>query len=192
MPAGEEYIVEKIFDTVNFNQNSLLNNEYSGCVFKSCDFTDTTLTNVQFFECEFVHCNFTMTKFHKTGFKDCTFRGSKLVGINFGECNKFMFSADYYECVINFCFFDNNNIKETIFENCIIEETTFNNSDLSEVIFENCDLDNSVFERCNLTKTDFVSSRNYVFNPDENKIKMTKISVEGAIGLLRRFDLDIV
>lgn len=184
--------LEKKFDSDDFSKISVYSNEYEKCAFKNCNFTDASLVNLQFFDCEFINCNFTMTKLQKSGFKDCFFDGCKLIGINFGDCNKFMFSANYKDSIINFCFFNKNNIQKTRFEKCHIEETTFSESDLSEVLFENCDLSMSTFEKCNLTKTDFVSSRNYVFNPEENKIKKTKISVEGAIGLLGRFDLYIV
>jgi hypothetical protein len=49
----------------------------------------------------------------------------------------------------------------------------------------------AIFENTNLEKCDFRSAYNYVIDPQNNKIKKAKFSKEGAIGLLRAFDIVI-
>lgn len=72
-----------------------------------------------------------------------------------------------------------------------MKDVDFSNTDLSLAIFKNCDLSNATFVECILEKADFRSSRNYAFDPSENKIKGTKVSHTALAGLLEKFDLDI-
>jgi len=48
-----------------------------------------------FDDCSFDNCNFTMAVIEGTGFKDATFRSCKLLGVDFSQCNKFMFSFQF-------------------------------------------------------------------------------------------------
>ncbi|MEG0851165.1 MAG: pentapeptide repeat-containing protein, partial [Flavobacterium sp.] len=82
-------------------------------------------------------------------------------------------------------------LKKTNFVDCSIKDVDFSNTDLSLSLFKNCDLANATFQDCILEKTDFRTSRNYAFDPSENKIKGTKVSHAALAGLLEKFDLAI-
>jgi uncharacterized protein YjbI with pentapeptide repeats len=82
--------------------------------------------------------------------------------------------------------------KKTTFKNCTLHEVDFTESDLTSSVFDNCDFAGALFENTILEKADFTSSFNYSINPDINKIKKAKFSASGVLGLLGKYDIEIV
>ena len=82
-------------------------------------------------------------------------------------------------------------IKKTVFKTSSLHEVDFAEADLSNSLFDNCDLAHAIFENTNLEKSDFRSSFNYSINPEINKIKKAKFSLNGIAGLLEKYDIDI-
>jgi uncharacterized protein YjbI with pentapeptide repeats len=70
----EKYIVEEIFNKINFTQNPLAGGEYESCTFINCDFSNSDLTDIKFVECGFESCNLSMAKLTRTALRDVTFR----------------------------------------------------------------------------------------------------------------------
>jgi uncharacterized protein YjbI with pentapeptide repeats len=97
----------------------------------------------------------------------------------------------FQDCLLDYSTFIYKKLKKTNFIDCSLKDVDFSNTDLSLAVFKNCDLSNAAFAECILEKTDFRSSRNYAFDPSENKIKGTKVSYTALAGLLEKFDLDI-
>ena len=113
------------------------------------------------------------------------------MGLDFSSSNSFLFSMQFQDCLLDYSTFIYKKLKKTNFIDCSLKDVDFSNTDLSLAIFKNCDLANATFLECILEKTDFRSSRNYTFDPSENKIKRTKVSHAALAGLLEKFDLDI-
>ena len=67
----------------------------------------------------------------------------------------------------------------------------FTECDLTASIFENCDLNNATFDNTIIEKVDFRTAFNYSINPELNRIKKAKFSIEGISGLLSKYDIDI-
>lgn len=177
------------FVKINFRENPFSEKEIEACHFNQCDFTEADLSHLDFIDCHFFECNFSLAKLNNTGIKDCAFVKTKLSGLDFGLCNDFLFAIRVEECQIDYCSFFKKKLKKTRFEDCSLKETDFTEADLSEAAFINCNLDMAVFFRTNLEKTDFLSSYNYNFNPDENQIRKAKFSLRGLPGLLAKHDI---
>ena len=67
----------------------------------------------------------------------------------------------------------------------------FTETDLTETIFNSCNLEGALFENCNLEKVDFRTAFNYSLDPEKNKIAKAKFSKEGALGLLKKYNIQI-
>jgi len=67
----------------------------------------------------------------------------------------------------------------------------FTECDLTGSIFENCDLTNATFDNTIIEKVDFRTAFNYSINPELNRIKKAKFSIQGISGLLSKYDIDI-
>jgi uncharacterized protein YjbI with pentapeptide repeats len=113
------------------------------------------------------------------------------MGLDFSACNSFLFSMNFEDCILDYSTFIYKKLKKTNFVDSSLKDVDFSNTDLALAVFKNCDLSNATFVECVLEKTDFRTSKNYSFDPAENKIKGTKVSHTALAGLLEKFDLSI-
>ncbi|HLV69357.1 MAG TPA: hypothetical protein VKY34_01530, partial [Xanthomarina sp.] len=60
-----------------------------------------------------------------------------------------------------------------------------------QAIFKDCNLLKSTFNNTNLEKSDFKTSYNFYIKPELNNMKHAKFSKEGALNLLKSYQLDI-
>jgi uncharacterized protein YjbI with pentapeptide repeats len=114
-----------------------------------------------------------------------------MLGLQFGYCNKFGLSFRFENCSLNHSSFYQTSIKKTVFKNSKLQEVDFSDCDLTISLFDNCDLAGATFMNTNIEKTDFRTSINYTINPEINRIKKAKFSLQGVIGLLAKYDIEI-
>ena len=72
-----------------------------------------------------------------------------------------------------------------------MHETDFTESELSGSTFENCDLTRATFENTILEKANLSSAYNFSIDPENNKIRKAKFSIQGIAGLLKKYDIVI-
>jgi fluoroquinolone resistance protein len=94
-------------------------------------------------------------------------------------------------CQLNHAIFYKLNLKGNTFRNCQLLEVDFAECDLNGVVFNNCDLSGAVFYQSNLEGVDFRTALNFTINPDENRMKNSKFSLEGLPGLLTKFGIQV-
>jgi uncharacterized protein YjbI with pentapeptide repeats len=82
-------------------------------------------------------------------------------------------------------------LKQTVFKNCSLQEVDFTEADLTLAVFNHCDLQSAIFDQSNLEQTNLSSAFNFSINPDQNRIKKTRFSQDGIIGLTRHLDIII-
>jgi uncharacterized protein YjbI with pentapeptide repeats len=80
---------------------------------------------------------------------------------------------------------------KTKFTNCGLQEVDFSEAVLTASQFEKCDLSGAIFDSTNLEAADLRTSFNYSINPQTNKIRKARFSLEGVVGLLYTFDIVI-
>lgn len=185
------YVENKTFDKGDFVQSSLATGEYENCTFLNCNFSNADLSNMLFIECEFVDCNLSLAKLTKTVFRDVKFRGNKMLALRFEDCDKFGLAFSFDNCNLNNCSFYQTKLKNITFKNSQIHEVDFTECDLTGSLFDNCDLSGATFERTIIEKADLRTSFNYSIDPDLNRIKKAKFSLNGIAGLLGKYDIEI-
>jgi uncharacterized protein YjbI with pentapeptide repeats len=102
-----------------------------------------------------------------------------------------LFSVSFDQCLLDHAVFHKRKLDGTRFTRCSLKGVDFEQAHLEKAIFDECDLDQSVFVDCQLQRTDFSTSRNICLDPDRNHLKGAKFSVEGALGLLGKYGLEI-
>lgn len=182
---------DKTFENVDFTQSNPLSGDYENCVFLNCNFSEADLSKINFNDCKFTGCNLSMAKLTQSAFRDVQFMDCKLLGLHFENCNPFLFSACFDNCLLNLSSFYRLKIKKTRFKNSTLHEVDFTETDLNSAIFENCDMSHATFENTILEKADLRSSYNYSIDPEMNQIKKAKFSLQGVIGLLDKYDIEI-
>ncbi len=185
------YFEEMHFEGQDFTVKPLPVGEYENCRFTNCDFSNIILSGLDFSECTFENCNLAGATFSNTAFKDAQFKDCKLLGLHWENCNQFIFNVGFDNCNLHLSSFYKMKLKKTLFANCNMHEVDFAESDLTSAVFDNCDLAGAVFDATILEKTDFRTAYNYTINPDINRIKKTRFSKEGIIGLLSKYDIDV-
>jgi uncharacterized protein YjbI with pentapeptide repeats len=182
------YFSEKLFE----KQSSALEpGEYETCTFVNCDLPEANLSGGTFADCVFKECNLSLAKTTKTAFQNVKFEKCKLLGLRFDQCNPFLFGAIFEGCQLNLSSFYKLNLKNTKFKNSELREADFTEADLTSVIFDHCNLEHATFDNTILEKTDFRTAYNYSLDPDKNRIKKTRFSINGLGGLLSKYDIVI-
>lgn len=182
---------DKAFLNIDFAEKKLEKREFVKCNFTNCNFSKSNLAGNEFLDCTFTTCNLSLAEVNNTGFKNIQFIHCKLMGIDFSRCADFLFSASFTHCQLDYSIFFQKKMKKTIFKDCSLKEVDFSEADLSAAIFNNCDLQQATFLRSNLEKTDFRTAYNYAFDPEMNRLKKAKFSLNGVTGLLSKYNLDI-
>ncbi|MBZ9632462.1 pentapeptide repeat-containing protein [Salegentibacter sp. LM13S] len=186
----ENQIEEQDFNNINFLDHSFANS-YESCQFKNCNFSAGNLKCVLFIDCEFNECDLGNVNFDHTSFQNCNFKSCKMIGLHFNNCEPFAFSISLNDCILNHSSFYGMKLPKTIFQNSKLQEVDFSGADLSNSKFINSDLSGAVFQNTNLIKVDFLSAQNYSIDPENNKIKGAKFSLDQVSGLLNKYQITI-
>ena len=184
-------IESKLFERIDFSNQKFLCDVYENCQFSNCNFYSSNLVDVTFRECRFDDCDFSLASMKNTALSDIQFVGCKLVGVQFEECNPFLFSVSFVSCVLKLAIFNKVKLKKTRFENCNLQETDFTEADLTASILDNCDLQRAVFLRTILEKADFRTAFQYSIDPEANRITKARFSRMGLEGLLDKYRIEI-
>ncbi|WP_291125797.1 pentapeptide repeat-containing protein [Flavobacterium sp. UBA6031] len=184
-------IEDKLFDRLDYTVTKLPRGEYENCRFLNCNFYNGDLSHMTFRECIFDSCDFSLAKLKNTAMNDIHFVDCKLLGVQFEECNPFLLSFYFENCVLKLTVFNKLKLKRTRFKNCNMQETDFTETDLNGSVFDNCDLLRAIFHKTNLEKADFLTSFNYSIDPEQNRIKKARFSRMGIIGLLDKYGIEI-
>jgi uncharacterized protein YjbI with pentapeptide repeats len=185
------YKDDKEFTGINFFLEGINIKEYENCIFENCIFSKTDLTDINFIECEFKNCDFSLAKVTNTAFIDVEFKGSKLLGVHFEDCNKFVISADFEGCKLNLSSFYKLNLRNIKFKDSNLQEVDFTGANLTGILFDNCNLLRAIFVSSILEKADFRTAYNYSINPESNRLSKAKFSMSGILGLLDKYNIEV-
>ncbi len=156
------------------------------------NYVEKDLAGAELEEILFETCSFVATDLTDTRLVEVTFEGCKLVGVDFRRCCAFpAIDMQFFNCVLDGCNFSDLSLKRQKFVSCDLRRCVFLRADLSEADFSHSDLDESIFHECDLRRTDFSRARNYLVDPNGNKIAGAKFSLPEAISLLRGFEIEL-
>ena len=110
---------------------------------------------------------------NNTTLSEIEFLGCKILGVQFNECRRFL------------------KLKEACFNKCDLQEADFTETDLTNASFQECNLYRAIFDHANLEKADFRTSNYYSINPETNRLKGARFSLNGLPGLLERYGIII-
>jgi uncharacterized protein YjbI with pentapeptide repeats len=182
---------EEEFRNIDFAQQELSDKTFEECSFIDCNFSNCDLSYKVFMDCLFENCNFSMTKVIDSSFRDVKFKNCRLNGINFSQCNSFLFAVDFNDCNLTYAIFNGMNLEKIVFDDCGVKGVDFSNANLESASFKGCDLAETIFDHTVLENSDFRSAINYVIDPEINRIKKAKFSQFGLSGLLGKYDIEI-
>ncbi|WP_299703787.1 pentapeptide repeat-containing protein [uncultured Pontibacter sp.] len=187
----EQLHQDKTFEKIIYPNKAIKGREFEDCVFKNCDFSNGDFSHNRFTDCEFVGCNLAMLKLLGSTLNNVTFKESKLTGINFSECEEFLFTVRFETCLMDYTSFLRRKMPKTHFIDSSLKNAVFEHANLTKARFDNTDLAGAAFERTILNEADLVTAFNYIIDPELNNIKKARFSQSGLAGLLTRYDIRV-
>jgi fluoroquinolone resistance protein len=181
-----------IFQRLSYSATPLAKGDYDNCRFENCDFSHGDLSNINFTDCSFLGCNLSLVKLSNTGLKSVKFIDCKILGAHFHTCSDFLFAVDFERCTLDQSTFYKRKMKKTRFKNCSMHGVDLTGTDLSGASFDNCDLLNATFSSTVLEKADLTTSYNFTIDPETNRIKKARFSLNSLPNLLSKYDIEIV
>ncbi|MBJ6118689.1 pentapeptide repeat-containing protein [Pontibacter sp. BT310] len=183
---------DKTFEKVVYPNKDVKNREFENCTFKNCDFSGSNFAGTRFTDCTFIGCNLAMLKLGHATISNVVFKECKLTGINFSECEDFLFTVYFENCLLDYASFAKRKMAKTKFIKCSLKGVDFSNANLTSALFDNTDMERAVFNYTNLTGADLSSAYSFDIDPEINTIKKAKFSQYGLQGLLMKYSLQIV
>ncbi len=183
------YLENQTFSKIDYRTHPLEKWEYDWCTFSHCNFVKSDISHIRFTDCEFTGCDLSMVKMMETSMQDVRFSDCKWLGTEWKNCNGFLFEVAFLNCNLELASFAGMKLKNMVFKDSDLREANFIWSDLTSVIFENCNLEKALFQKSILEKADLRTSYGYILNPENNRVKWAKFSLEWLPGLLTKFDI---
>ncbi len=181
----------KTFEKVSYTGKEAKSREFEYCTFKTCDFSNTDFSHSRFSDCTFIGCNLSMLKLHRAALHNVSFQECKLLGVNFSECDDFIFSVRFENCILDYASFMQKKMAKTQFIASSLKNVAFANATLDKAVFEKTDLGGAVFNGTQLKEADFTTAFNYDIDPELNNIRRAKFSLYGVSGLLTKHGIRI-
>jgi len=182
----------KTFEKVVYAQKAIMGREFQDCTFKQCDFSNSNFAGNKFLDCAFEGCNLSLMKFGNTTLSNVVFKDCKILGVNFHECNDFLFSVEFHSCMLDYASFAGKKMPKTSFVMCSLKEASFVQAILIGSQFNQSNLSGTIFNRSDMRGVDFSTAYNYSIDPEINNVKKAVFSAHGLVGLLARHQLKIV
>lgn len=181
----------KIFENITYANQVVKNREFEACTFLKCDLSNSNFSHSNFTDCKFVACNLSMIKFNGSSLRNVVFEQCKILGVNFTDCNDFLFSVEFLDSILDYSSFSNKKMAKTVFKDCSLKEVVFTNTNLTKAIFNNTNLDRAIFHNSILKEASFLTAYNYNIDPELNKVEKAKFSISGCVGLLSKYKIII-
>lgn len=188
----ESVFEDQDFENLDAALKPLLQASYTDCLFVRCNLEKFNLAGFEFIDCTFTHCNLALAVVNDTRFKNVQFKDCKLSGVDFSTCNNFLFEVHCFNCTLDYASFYQKKMMKANFSGCTLLDVDFTDTDLSGSIFKDCNLLRASFLRTNLEKADLSTAINFSIDPENNRVKNAKFSLEGLPGLLSRHQIKIV
>lgn len=182
---------DRTFTGADLGADAFAGVAFEHCVFRSGQWMAADLRGARFSDCTFEQCDLSNALVDGTGFRTVRFNGCKLLGVQFERCNAFLLAMRFDHCRMDFASFRSLALKGAHFTACRLVEADFSSSDLGRAVFDGSDLSGAVFDKTNLEGADLRQARNFIIDPERNRIKGAHFALYGLPGLLMRYGIKV-
>lgn len=184
-----EFIFDQNYNKVVFGATDIMWKEFENCYFRNCNLSACNYTSTVFTDCHFENCNFDGAAVHFTSIRDCNFTSCSMRKINFAMIDQTIMRFNFTNCKLDFCQFYELPMNGISFSNCSLIGCDFADAKLQNALFDNCNLHQAVFKNADARRADFLTSYNYVIDPEETQLTGATFSKHGLEGLLKKHRL---
>ena len=127
--------------------------------------------------------------------RGATINGGHFLGISWADLKPKMGTIAPFTSLQNanlkLCSFSDITLKNCNFSKNSWISCYFYHCDFSKSSFAENDFNQSEFENCNLSEANFKTAKNFIINPQSNRVDKARFSFGGALGLLQSFGIII-
>lgn len=187
---GEDLRDDQAFEGVEFRDVSvagelLTDRELDGCRLVSCDLSEARLEDCAFLECELRSCDLMLTRVPGTSFRAVRFVECRLLGVDWTEAATALgLEVTFERCVLDGSSFAGLRPQGLEMVECRARDVNFAGADLTGASFPGTSLAGARFQRTILHRADLSGAVDVLFDPAENRLDQTRVSLEGAVGVL--------
>ena len=113
------------------------------------------------------------------------------MGLHFEDCNAGGLSLRMENCNLMHATFYKCRLQKSVFNGCNMTHADFTDAGLTGAPLTQCDLTDAKFENTNLENADLRGSVNYLVDPELNRIRKARFSLDGLPGLLTRYNISV-
>lgn len=192
----EQLLETDYFEDAQFSRITLEEEEFHDVTFIDSTFENCTFRHVDFSECSFrdccfIECEWTIVTLGNTMLGGVEFDQCKLMGIDFSNVNKFGFSPEFFQTMINNAVFYNQDLKKMRFKECLIFNTDFTEINFTSADFSGSEFRETIFHQCSLEKANFKNAKGYSIDPSVNKLKEAHFSQPEVMSFLAYLGIKI-
>lgn len=182
---------DRTFTGADLRPEAFTGIEFEHCTFRSGQWMAADLRHARFSDCIFEQCDLSNARVTGAGFRTVVFKGCKLLGVQFDQCNTFLLAMHFENCRLDLSSFRSLALRGARFTACSLVEADFSGSDLGKASFADSDLAGAIFDRTVLEGTDLREARNFTIDPEHNRVKGALFSLHGLPGLLMRYGIKV-
>ena len=173
------------FDGLELGGESLADGELEGCRFVSCDLSGARLEDWSLVDCELQSGDLTLLEVPRSSFRGVRFVECRLLGVDWSAAATALgFRVAFEGCVLDGSSFVELSPEALEMSGCRARDVNFAGADLTGARFPGTHLEGARFQGTNLTGADFSGARDVLFDPAENRLDGTRLSLESAVDVL--------
>jgi uncharacterized protein YjbI with pentapeptide repeats len=115
-----------------------------------------------------------------------------MLGLHFENCDQMGMTVRFEKCQLDHSSFYQVKLNHTVFLNTSLLEVDFTEADLRNTIFDQSDLLNATFDHTNLERANLSTALNYSLDPENNRIMGAKFTQPSVLGLLDKYQIEIL
>ncbi len=181
LPLVADLIEDEHFEDLDLRGEVLAGKEFHGCTFTRCTFAAARLERCLFDHCEVEGSDWSAVRLGNSSFRAVRFTQCRVGGVDFSAANQLMFEVRFEDCVLDFSSFVGMRLHGLQVLSSRAREADFTGTDLTGACFDGTELRGARFWRTTLHDADLRGASAYAIQPDKNRLKDTRFSLDAAL-----------
>ncbi|MBL0171715.1 MAG: pentapeptide repeat-containing protein [Gemmatimonadaceae bacterium] len=180
--------VDRLFEDLELHAADLTGKEFERCTFRRCKLPESRWANARLEDCVFEACDLSRMVPRRMVLSGVRFADTRLSGVDWEDLG-LLPDVSFAGCDLRYASFVKVPLRAVRFVNCVIRDASFVDSDLTKADFTDTDLTGTSFRGCLLKEANLTRATGVYVDPQQNRAKGARISLEAAVTLVRSFGI---
>ena len=180
--------IDVTFEDLDLLAVDFTGKEFERCTFRRCKLPESRWIRARLEDCVFETCDLSRMMPRTMELHGVTFQDTRLSGVEFVELGLLPI-VTFNGCDLRYASFTNLRLRATAFVKCTMREVNFVDVDLTKADFTDTDLTGGTFQRCVLHECNLTRATSVFVDPQQNRVKGLRVSLEAAVTLAQSFGI---